>query len=84
MNYGLKEKIIKLREQGKTYNQIKKELNCSKGTISYHCSQITNNEKIRNTNKEKISFHKNASLNFSEETKNNITVFYNYGDCYEM
>ena len=32
----LKEKIITLRNQGKTYNQIKNELNCSKGTISYH------------------------------------------------
>ena len=28
--------IIKLREEGKTYDQIKAVLNCSKGTISYH------------------------------------------------
>jgi hypothetical protein len=32
----LKEKIVALRSQGKTYNQIKAELNCSKGTIAYH------------------------------------------------
>jgi hypothetical protein len=35
----LKEKIIALRSQGKTYDQIKAELNCSKGTISYHVGE---------------------------------------------
>ena len=33
----LKTEILKLRELGKTYNQISKELNCGKGIISYHC-----------------------------------------------
>lgn len=33
----MKEKILELRKQGKTYNQIKEELKCSKGTIAYHC-----------------------------------------------
>ena len=32
----MKEKILALREQGKSYNQIQEELGCSKGTISYH------------------------------------------------
>jgi len=32
----LKLKIIELRNSGKTYDQIQEELNCSKGTISYH------------------------------------------------
>ena len=32
----MKEKIIELKNQGKSYNQIQKILNCSKGTISYH------------------------------------------------
>ena len=30
------DKILKLRHKGYTYNQIRGELNCSKGTISYH------------------------------------------------
>ena len=34
----MKEKILKLRLEGKTYNEIQKELNCAKSTISYHCS----------------------------------------------
>lgn len=35
----MKEKILKLRQEGKSYNEIKKILKCSKGTISYHCGQ---------------------------------------------
>ena len=34
----MKEQILKLRGEGKTYNEIRKLLNCSKSTISYHCS----------------------------------------------
>lgn len=33
----MKDKILELREEGKTYNEIKEILNCSKGTIAYHC-----------------------------------------------
>ena len=33
---NLKEKIIKLRLSGKTYDEIATELKCSKSTISYH------------------------------------------------
>lgn len=36
-NIIMKEKILKLREEGKTYTEIKKELNCSISTISYYC-----------------------------------------------
>lgn len=32
----LKEKIIKLRDQGKSYQQIATELSCSKSTVCYH------------------------------------------------
>ena len=32
----MKQRILELREQGKTYRQIREELGCSKGTISYH------------------------------------------------
>ena len=34
-----KENIIKLRSEGKTYNQIVELLGCSKGTIAYHLSE---------------------------------------------
>lgn len=35
----MKENILKLRSEGYTYNQIKNILNCSKGTISFHCGE---------------------------------------------
>jgi len=31
--------IVRLRAEGKTYDQIKAVLNCSKGTISYHLGE---------------------------------------------
>ena len=51
---ALSENIIKLRNEGKTYPEIQKELGCSKSTISYHCKlnklggfsdRLTNDEK---------------------------------------
>ena len=33
----MKEQILKLRSEGKTYNEIKAILGCSKSTIAYHC-----------------------------------------------
>jgi len=35
----MKEKILELRNEGKTYKQIQLILNCSKSTISYHCGE---------------------------------------------
>lgn len=34
-----KKDIIRLRRQGKSYNEIEDELDCSKGTIAYHCQR---------------------------------------------
>ena len=35
----MKEKILKLREEGLSYKQISKQLGCSKGTVSYYCGE---------------------------------------------
>ncbi len=35
----MKEEILKLVEDGFTYNEISKKLNCSKAVISYHCKK---------------------------------------------
>jgi len=35
-NQTLRDKILELKNQGYSYNQIKQALGCSKGTISYH------------------------------------------------
>lgn len=36
----MKNKILRLRDEGKTYNQIKEITGLSKSTISYHCKRI--------------------------------------------
>jgi DNA invertase Pin-like site-specific DNA recombinase len=46
----VKNKIIKLRNEGKTYNEISEILNCSKGTISYHCSKLKENNEHKERN----------------------------------
>jgi DNA-binding CsgD family transcriptional regulator len=43
MDKGLKEKILKLRNERKSYNEIAKILNCSKAIISYHCQRYGKN-----------------------------------------
>jgi orotate phosphoribosyltransferase-like protein len=48
-----KERIFELRDKGYTYNQIQAELNCSKGTISYHLGE----GQIVKTNKRKEAIH---------------------------
>lgn len=35
----MKEQILKLRSEGKTYTEIKEILKCSKGTISFYCGE---------------------------------------------
>ncbi len=48
MNDGLRIKIIELRKNGKTYNEIKRELGCTKSTISYHCNRFDLGAPIKN------------------------------------
>ena len=45
---NMKEQILKLREEGKTYNEIQKITGASKGTISYHCGE---GQKDKTTNR---------------------------------
>lgn len=35
----MRDRILELREQGKTYNEIVEIVGCSKSTVSYHCGQ---------------------------------------------
>lgn len=34
----IKLKILELRREGKSYREIENILNCSRGTVSYHCT----------------------------------------------
>lgn len=48
----MKDKILELRKNGLSYNEISRRLNCSKGTISYHCSKLEFNKERINKNLE--------------------------------
>ena len=52
-----KEEILRLRSEGKTYNQIATELGCSKGTVSYHIGygQKEKTKSIQGRNREAIN-----------------------------
>lgn len=73
MKKKLKEKIIELKSKGYSYNKIQKTLNCSKGTISYHCG-LGQKEK----NKNRVKKHRNQNVlktkieRFSHNRKNNF------------
>lgn len=47
----MKEQILKLREEGKTYNEIQSILGCSKGTISYHLGDNQKEKTLNRTRK---------------------------------
>lgn len=53
----MKESILKLREDGKSYREIEKILGCSRSTISYHLNEktrIKNKERQKNRRKDPI------------------------------
>jgi|TARA_R110000823_G_C15883115_1_gene495276 CRISPR/Cas system Type II protein with McrA/HNH and RuvC-like nuclease domain len=54
----MKDRILELRKEGKTYNQIKEIIGCSKGTISYHCG----NGQKEKTKKRKQKIRENVLL----------------------
>jgi 5-methylcytosine-specific restriction endonuclease McrA len=51
MNKNLKESILKLRQEGKTYNEIVKLLGCSKSSVCYHCGE---GQKIKHDNRQRV------------------------------
>lgn len=79
MNKNLKEQIIKLRQSGFSYNQIKEKLGCSKGTIAFHCSTkvrkkaLARHQKRRKSNplRTKIELFRNVKKQIPKKVKFN-------------
>lgn len=73
-----KEDILRLRAEGKTYNEIRDLLKCSKGTICYHCG-IDQRQKYQFRRQQYRHSHpfiyKIAS--FANKTKKNIQIITN-------
>lgn len=73
----MKEQILKLRSEGKTYTEIKNLLNCSKATISYHCGEGQKQKTVDRTRKLRLNtpvrrletFKGRKSKNLKETTR---------------
>lgn len=64
----MKMKILKLRENGLSYNEIAEQLGCSKSTISYHCKNYDLNDIGLNDKKKELRGTKiceNCGVEFS-------------------
>ena len=66
-----KNRILELRAEGKTYNEIQKELGCSKSTIAYHCSrEVKKNSHHRNQKRRNSNPLFQKTDHFSQKSKN--------------
>ena len=76
MESSLKEKILTLRSNGKTYDEIKAKLKCSKATISYHCKRygINGNGVKRLSDAEKLEMNEYYRSHTIDETANYFDV----------
>lgn len=52
-----RDKILELRKQGKTYDEIKTILGCSKATISFHCGQGQKEKNNKRQQKNRFKQH---------------------------
>ena len=72
----MKEQILKLRNEGKSYKEIQNLLKCSKGTISYHCG-------IGQKQKTKLRFknHKKTLNGILKRKKDNFSFVNGNRNC---
>ena len=50
----IKDKILSLRSEGKSYKEIEKELGCSRSTISYHCGSGQKEKAYQRVKKQRV------------------------------
>jgi DNA-binding CsgD family transcriptional regulator len=74
---NLKGEILKLRNQGLSYNKIARDLNCSKNTIYYHCKK--NNLNDIGLERKKIDFNiiNSIKLYSKEHTISETAIHHN-------
>lgn len=68
----MKEQILKLRAEGKTYRQIVKLLGCSKGTVAYHCGD---GQKSKELSRQSVRRKDNPFLQRADRLRNCVRHF---------
>ena len=66
----LKHKVLTLREEGKSYRAIQKELNCSRGTVNYHCKD----NDMTDTGMKVHPLHNDIKIQIAEFCQTNTSV----------
>lgn len=62
---NIKEQILRLRTEGKSYREIEKELNCSRGNVWFHC----NKHGLTDTGKKKHAIDKKTKKQIAKFCK---------------
>lgn len=80
MDTSLKEKILILRNEGKSYNEISKILGCSKATISHHC--MRNNANDIGLSKRKLTEKEIDEIKeyYKTHTKKETAIYFNISE----
>lgn len=60
----MKQRILELRAEGKTYDEIVEIVGCSKGTVAYHCGEGVKAKYLIRRNSSRRAFSKNLKLEF--------------------
>jgi transposase len=66
----LKNQVLTLRADGKSYRAISKELNCSKGTVNYHCKD----NDMTDTGMKVYPLDKEIKIQIAEFCKTNTSI----------
>lgn len=66
----LKHQVLTLRAEGKSYREIQKQLNCSRGTVNYHCKE----NDMTDTGLKVHPLSKELKIQIAEFCKNNTSA----------
>jgi DNA-binding CsgD family transcriptional regulator len=67
---NIKEQILRLRMEGKSYREIEKELNCSRGNVWFHC----NKHGLTDTGKKKHALDKKTKRQIAKFCKSHTSL----------
>ncbi len=72
----MKEDILKLRIEGKSYNEIQKLLGCSKSTIAYHCGngQKDKTKNRQNKRRQNVLLAKTDRFKYKQKSEASDTI----------
>lgn len=70
----MKDEILKLRKEGKSYKEIKKILNCSLSTISYYCGDGQKEKTLNRTRVRKKNILTRKTDGFKYRSEKNIKI----------